>query len=87
MSTEGGKRLLPDGYGVVRGAVAEVVGLVRGAAFWVAALLPLSYLPLLQAASLSFAGFTKLLVLNVVALVVGHSYRNDGGGNDRGRPN
>ena len=83
MSTEGGKSLLPNRYGVIRGAIGEVVDLVRGAAFWLAALLPLSYLPLLQAASLSFAGFTKLLVLNVVAVVVGHSYGNDGDESDR----
>lgn len=85
MSTEGGKTLLPDRYGVIRGAIGEVVDLVRGAAFWLAALLPLSYLPLLQAASLSFAGFTKLLVLNVVALVVGHSYGSDGDDGDGNR--
>lgn len=63
--------------GVVSGVLAEVVSLVRGAAFWIAALLPFSYVPLLQSASLTFAGFTKLLLVNVVAIVVGHSYRND----------
>lgn len=77
MSTEGGKRLLPGATGVVSGVIAEVVSLVRGVAFWIAALLPFSYVPLLQSASLTFAGFTKLLLVNVVAIVVGHSYRND----------
>ena len=77
MSTEGGNRLLPDVFGLVTGLLREVVSLVRGAAFWLAALLPFSYLPLLGSASLSFAGFTKLLVLNVVAVLVGHGYRRD----------
>jgi len=57
--------------------VRELWSLVRGAAFWVAALLPLSYLPMLHSLSLTLGGFTKLAVLNVVALVVGHGYGSD----------
>ena len=74
MSIERGRRFLPDGSFGVATVVREVESLVRGAAFWVAALLPLSYVPLLHTVSISFAGFTKLLLVNVVALFVGHSY-------------
>ena len=77
MSTEGGNRLLPGVPELVSGVVREAVSLVRGAAFWIAALLPFSYLPLLGSASVSFGGFTKLLALNVVAVLVGHGYRRD----------
>lgn len=84
MSTEGSNRLLPGATGLVSRVVGEVVSLVRGAAFWIAALLPFSYLPLLGSATVSFTGFTKLLLLNVVAVFVGHSYRNDAGERDGG---
>lgn len=83
MSIEGGKRLLPDAPGLLSNLFREVISLVRGAAFWLAALLPLSYVPLLQTASVSFAGFTKLIVLNVVAVLVGHGYGSDGDEDDR----
>jgi hypothetical protein len=79
MSTEGSNRLLPGASALVSRCVGEVVSLVRGAAFWIATLLPFSYIPLLGSATVSFTGFTKLLVLNVVALFVGHGYRNDDG--------
>jgi hypothetical protein len=58
-------------------SLALLVTAVRAAAFWTAALLPLSY-PLLLAAGavadhpLSFAA---LLLVNVVSLVLGHEHR------------
>lgn len=74
--------MLPNEPGGVSVVVKWVRGLVRGVAFWVAALLPLSYVPMLYSVSITFAAFTKLVLLNVVALVVGHGYgaerRDDG---------
>lgn len=59
---------------VVRGFVT----VVRGIAFWMAALLPLVYVPLLFV-DLAMAGIPigmeAMLGLHVVALVVGHDYR------------
>lgn len=77
MSTEPGRWLLPNGPGGVSIVVNRVRELVRGVAFWVAALLPLSYVPMLYTVSITFAAFTKLVLLNVVALVVGHGYGAD----------
>ena len=74
MSIESGRRFLPSGPGGVSTVLKRVRELVRGVAFWVAALLPLSYLPMLYTVSITFAAFTKLVILNVVALVVGHGY-------------
>jgi hypothetical protein len=50
---------------------------VRALAFWVATLLPLTYLPLLAAgvtAERPF-GFAALLCANAAAFVVGHTYK------------
>jgi hypothetical protein len=49
---------------------------VRAFAFWVAALLPLTYVPLLATGlpSADPSSFGGLLALNAVAFVVGHSY-------------
>lgn len=49
----------------------------RGIAFWTAIALPFSYLPLftLEMVDLSFRAFVLLLVINLVALFVGHSHR------------
>ncbi len=49
----------------------------RGIAFWTAIALPFSYFPLftLELVDLSFRVFVLLLVINIVALFVGHSYR------------
>lgn len=68
------------GSNTVVAAVRVVARLVRGIAFWTAALLPLGYLPLLFAVpsrvvTLPLVG--KLVTLNVVALLVGHGYRRD----------
>jgi len=48
----------------------------RGVAFWTAIALPFGYLPLFtfDAVSLSLETFSLLLVINIVALVVGHPY-------------
>jgi len=49
----------------------------RGLAFWTAIALPFGYLPLftLEMIELTLEMFVLLLVINAVALVVGHSYR------------
>ncbi len=49
----------------------------RGIAFWTAIALPFSYFPLftLEMVDLSFRAFLLLVLINVIALVVGHSYR------------
>jgi len=49
----------------------------RGIAFWTAIALPFSYVPLftLEVVALPFRLFVFLVVINIVALVVGHSYR------------
>ena len=49
----------------------------RGLAFWTAVALPLGYLPLftLDIGSLSMKTLICLLVVHVVVLVAGHSYR------------
>lgn len=48
----------------------------RGIAFWTAIALPFGYLSMfgLDMVQLSLETFVLLLVINVVALVVGHSY-------------
>ncbi|WP_177171920.1 hypothetical protein [Halohasta litchfieldiae] len=48
----------------------------RGIAFWTAIALPFGYLPMfgLEMVQLSLETFVVLLVINIVALVVGHSY-------------
>ncbi|GAB6861526.1 hypothetical protein ACFR97_04665 [Haloplanus litoreus] len=49
---------------------------VRFVAFWLAVLLPLTYLPLLATGVMTghLAAFAGLFGLNAVAFVVGHSY-------------
>lgn len=49
---------------------------VRFVAFWVATLLPFTYLPLLATGMVTThrAGFVALVCLNAVAFVVGHSH-------------
>jgi hypothetical protein len=51
----------------------------RVVAFWVATLLPLSYLPLLAAgvAADHPLGFAALLCANAVAFVLGHTHKRD----------
>ena len=48
----------------------------RGLAFWTAIALPFGYLPLfgLEMVDFSLGTFVLLLVVNIVALLVGHSY-------------
>ncbi|GAB3311164.1 hypothetical protein EI982_04910 [Haloplanus rallus] len=60
----------------LRSALTYAALPIRFVAFWLATLLPLTYLPLLATGTvtghrLAFAG---LLTLNAVAFVVGHSY-------------
>ena len=49
----------------------------RGLAFWTAIALPFSYFPLftLETVDFPFRLFMLLLVINIAALLVGHSYR------------
>jgi hypothetical protein len=64
----------------VLSAVRGTSRLVRAVAFWTAALLPIGYLILLFAVPSRFGTLPvvgKLLAVNVFALFVGHSYRND----------
>lgn len=52
--------------------------LVRATAFWLAIALPFLYLPLVVAGPVGrseLLAFAGLLVLNMVALVLGHGYR------------
>jgi hypothetical protein len=50
---------------------------VRAIAFWLAALLPLSYLPLLATGVVADHpfGFAAILSVNATAFVVGHAHR------------
>jgi hypothetical protein len=53
---------------------------LTGAAFWAAITLPFLHVPLLASgldSATSTVAFLVLLGLNVVALLVGHSYRGD----------
>jgi len=53
-----------------------VVGTARAVAFWVAALTPLTYLPLLAAGVVADnpAGFLALVGANAAAFVLGHDH-------------
>lgn len=57
-------------------AAAHLLISARGLAFWTAIALPFGYLPLFtfDAVSLSLETFAFLLLINVVALIVGHPY-------------
>jgi hypothetical protein len=67
---------LPALQNHLRDVVAYAVLPVRFVAFWMAALLPLTYLPLLASGVLTGHRivFVGVLALNAVAFVVGHSY-------------
>jgi len=56
---------------------ASLLRSARGIAFWTAVALPFGYLPLftLEMVELSLQAFVFLLLINIVALLVGHSYR------------
>lgn len=81
MSSLRGKNILlgPDGATSV---LARLWVAVRGVAFWIAALLPLAYFPLLYLVPTNPASFVKLMIINGVALVVGHGYYDSGDGGD-----
>lgn len=65
------------------GPVAStVVGTVRTVAFWTAVALPFLYIPLLVSRETGadvLLPLAALVVVNVVALVVGHGHRRDAG--------
>ena len=55
---------------------------LKGAAFWTAVALPFLHVPLLVTgldSSTTLGAFVALLVLNVVALLVGHPHASDDG--------
>jgi hypothetical protein len=60
----------------LRTAATYVAAPVRFVAFWLAALLPLTYLPLLATGATAGhrTAFAGVLCLNAVAFVVGHSH-------------
>jgi hypothetical protein len=57
-------------------STGHVLASARGLAFWTAIALPFGYLPLfgLEMVDLSLDTFVLLLLVNIVALVIGHSY-------------
>ncbi len=57
-------------------SIGHLLASARGIAFWTAVALPFGYLPLfgLDMVELTMETFVLLLVVNIVALVVGHSY-------------
>jgi|AntDeeMetagen134_2_1112570.scaffolds.fasta_scaffold02039_4 hypothetical protein len=57
-------------------SIGHLFASARGIAFWTAVALPFSYLPLfgLDMVELTIEMFVLLLVVNIVALVLGHSY-------------
>lgn len=65
-------------------AAALLTRSVRAVAFWVATLLPLSYIPLLATGVIAERplGFAALLCVNATAFVVGHAHKR----HDAGRP-
>ncbi len=71
--------ILPDTDRGVAVVVRHVVWLVRMAAFWLAAVLPLLYVPLLALFPTSFSGMVKLFIVNGIALLVGHDHRTTRG--------
>jgi hypothetical protein len=66
----------PAPHAAVRRVIAGLVALLQGAAFWIAALLPLAYVPLLAAGVVADhpVGFLGLAAGNAVAFVVGYGH-------------
>lgn len=71
---------MSDGHGSGTprsGGIADPRGVVEAVAFWIAALLPLAYLPLVLAIEYGPAPLRALFALvaiNAVALLVGHRH-------------
>ena len=57
-------------------AASQLRASARGVAFWTAIALPFGYLPLFtfETVPVSIELFVLLLVVNAVALIIGHSY-------------
>ena len=66
---------LADRFGSV---TTHLLSPVRAAAFWLAVLMPLTYLPLLASGQIAErpTAFVLLVTLNAVAFVLGHSHRS-----------
>lgn len=69
---------LPDQRGVGT-AVKKLLAPVQFVGFWSAVALPFGYLPLLYGSRFapSIDALGPLLVLNLVAMLVGHGYKSD----------
>jgi hypothetical protein len=69
---------VPTPGGPVGTLAALLVRPVRAVSFWMAALLPLTYLPLLATGVVADhpMAFLALLCVNVVAFVLGHGHRH-----------
>jgi predicted membrane metal-binding protein len=67
---------LPTPHTPVKLLVAGIVAVVQGLAFWVAALLPLAYVPLLATGIVAQhpVGFLGVTAVNAVAFAVGHAH-------------
>lgn len=68
--------LLPERGEQLAAVIDRIVHVLRALAFWTAVVLPFLYLPLLMdgLAGQEWVALGGLLVVNVVALVVGHEY-------------
>ena len=72
--------------GSARTVAEHLRPLLQATAFWSAVAMPFLYVPLLVGGLTSgeTVTFVGLLVLNVVALVLGHGHRSDGPGDEAG---
>lgn len=85
MSTSGPAPLVTTPGGETRSTVVTTLerlarGLLRPVqflAFWIGTLLPFTYVPILASGTFSVRplGFAALLVVNLAAMVLGHSYK------------
>jgi hypothetical protein len=68
---------LPSFAGRFGSVTAHLLSPVRAAAFWLAVLMPLTYVPMLASGQIAerLTAFTLLVALNAVAFVLGHSHR------------
>lgn len=70
-------RSVPEALAALDALAGRLTPTVRVVSFWVAALLPLTYLPLLVVGAVAEhpAAFLALLCVNAVAFVLGHGHR------------
>lgn len=85
MSTSGPAQLVTTRVGETRATlvttfeslVRVLLQPVQFLAFWIGTLLPFTYVPMLASGTVSIRplGFAALLVVNLAAMVLGHSYK------------